>query len=176
MKIYIKQVKNLVIPQQATQTDSGFDIVATTNGVVVGQCINFPLQGLKLYSSIDYIEYQTNLAVAYDNEMDYLKIYPRSSISKYNLMLKNSVPIIDNGYRAPIVLRFCYIAQGSDYHIIQQNGRDGIFTQINQEKIYRAGNKIGQLIPDKRVKVLFELVEKLPDSQRNLKGLGSSGV
>lgn len=175
MKIYIKQVPDLVIPQQATPTDSGYDIVAVGDGLVVGQCINFPLQGLKLYSSIDYIEYQTNLAVAYDKDVDYLQIYPRSSISKYNLMLKNSVAIIDNGYRNNIVLRYTYTWQPADCHIIQQNGRDSIFVQINQEKIYKSGNKIAQLIPAKRTKVEFVAVEKLPESQRNLKGLGSSG-
>lgn len=98
-------------------------------------------------------------------------IFPRSSISKYNLVLANSVPIIDAGYRGTIKLRFKYIMQPSDL----VTNIDGLLTRVALHKIYRKGDKIAQVAWVKREGHLIKVSDELPSSQRATGGFGSSG-
>lgn len=179
MKIYLKNkcdrtgVK-VEPPKQANLTDSGFDIISVSEPEIIGESIELPMDGGRLYKRIDFIQYRTNLQFAYENENDYLQIYPRSSITKYNLILKNCVPIIDNGFRDSVLLRFSYVIQPEDLRIIPEYGINRIYCSVNQDKIYQKSNKIAQIIPATRAEVNFELIDKLPDSIRGNSGFGSS--
>lgn len=175
MKVLIKKVTGIEIPKQANETDTGFDVIAVSPAKIVGEKIDIFVDGLTLYSRIDYLEYETNLALACEKDLDYIQIFPRSSISTRNLMLKNSVAVIDNGFRNNIVLRFAYIIQPENIHVLQEYGRNRCYVQIDQDKIYQQFQKIAQIVAAKRIKIDFEFVDKLPDSQRGLNGLGSSG-
>ena len=124
-KYYIKNVKGLVFPARANKTDAGYDVIATSGPKIVGDVYS----GTS-YKRIDYIEYETNLYThpateAIDSCQSSYSIYnchtdlrPRSSISKYNIVLANSVGLIDRGYRNQILVRFKYIWQPEDYSII----------------------------------------------------------
>lgn len=186
MKLYIKNVQGLKIPSQANESDAGYDIVATTPPNIVGTKISRG-DGLDLWSRIAYIEYGTNLFVAPQREagsqpfnlldsIDYhIEVFARSSISKYNLAMANSVGTIDNGYRAQILVRFKYLFQPEDFIVIPEAGGTRIYGIVNNEVIYQTGEKIGQIKARRDIPIKFEIIDALPESQRGLGGFGSSG-
>jgi dUTP pyrophosphatase len=146
--------------------DAGFDVVAFSNPKIVGK------QQLGYYfSSVDYIEYDTNLVVA-PPEGFHCFVFPRSSLSKTNLVLANHVGTIDNGYRGTIKLRFKYIPQPQDLNV--QNGN--ILMEVNTDKIYAKGDKIGQIIFAQTL--VPELIEsnEFEETTRNMGGFGSTGL
>ena len=105
----------------------------------------------------------------------HIELFPRSSISKYNLVLANSVGTIDNGYRAQVLVRFKYIFQPEDLVFLPEAGVQRAYGIVNPEFIYNKGDKICQLKARENIPVAFEVVDELPASGRNLGGFGSSG-
>jgi dUTPase len=174
MKLFVKNEKGLVLPNQAhPNEDACFDVVAAAAPIITGSFIE-RMDGVKLYRNVAFIEYRTNLYFA-PEENFHVKFFPRSSITKYNLILKNCVPIIDNGYRGEVLLRFAYVFQPEDFEIVPEAGQMKIYGRINEELIYQQGNKIAQFEANPTMKIELEVVDKLPDSQRNAGGFGSSG-
>ena len=108
-----------------------------------------------------YVEYGTGIHVEIPKGYVGL-LFPRSSITKQNLMLKNSVGIIDSGYRGEIKFRFQRVpsedaAYYSEYYIDQ---------------------KIGQLLimPYPKVMMVEKLfLSELSDTDRGDGGFGSTG-
>lgn len=173
-KYYIKNVEGLVLPKRANETDAGYDVVATSGPKIVGDPLNGPS-----YRRIDYIEYETNLYIApqstyslanYGTNHFHTDLRARSSISKYNLVLANSVGLIDRGYRNQILVRFKYIWQPEDYSFTD----DIMFGTPNLNKIYNNGDKICQLLPIETHEIDFQLIEFL-DGQDRGGGFGSTG-
>lgn len=174
MEIFVKNVKGLKIPTQAhPNEDACFDLLASSKPIIVGDFIESATLG-KLYKNIKYIEYQTNLAIAHTSPYNFVKIYPRSSIRNKNLILCNSVAIIDNGFRGNISVNFKYIAQPEDYVMLPEFGINKFYIKINNDSIYQEGQAIAQLELCKSVPIEFKLVNELPESKRNEKGFGSS--
>lgn len=137
-----------VIPKYAKTGDAGLDLIATSIATIS--------------SDVNYIEYGTNLAIALPEGYVGL-IYPRSSLSNYDLILSNHVGVIDSGYRGEIKFRF------------KKTLRDGqLFNPI--AKNYKVGDKIGQMIIMPYPKVFFEVVDELGETERGSGGFGSSGV
>ena len=89
-----------VIHSPAKSGDAGFDIEAISEPRVNGSLFH-----QVHYRSIYYLEYDTGLRVEPDPSF-YLLLFPRSSIVNTNLMLANSVGVIDSGYRGNIILKF----------------------------------------------------------------------
>lgn len=147
--------------------DAGYDIVATSNPIVVGEVY----QG-KFYKSISYIEYETDIIINPDSKLFSL-LFPRSSISKYNLSLCNSVGVIDTGYRSSIKVRFNYLSQPENYYIMESKN---FLVAVDESKIYKKGDKIAQIIFTEHVHP--SLIESSIDfdSERGLGGFGSTGV
>ncbi len=170
MRVYIKtDPEDQTLKRPAFHGDAGYDIIAFEDPKIIGQEIR---KGV--YSSIDYIQYETNVSVAPENESEfYSLVYPRSSVSKYNLILANSVGVIDSGYRETIKLRFKYICQPQDFTVSHDDMR--FYTGINKEKIYKKGDKIGQLAWMSHNKPFVEFIENLPPSERGPGGFGSTG-
>jgi dUTPase len=197
MKLLIKNVKGLVIPTQANpKEDAGYDVVAATPPSIVGKHVERPMDRLKLWTKIDYIEYRTGLFVApitkvvehWDNvtdggaevatrtETDYhIELMPRSSISKYNLVLANSVGTIDLGYRNEILVRFKYIMQPENLIVVDEMGGRKLYCVVDEDSIYKQGDKIIQIKGRENMPIEFEVTDELPPSGRNLGGFGSSG-
>ena len=172
-----QDVENL--PKKGTDRATGFDVVATSAPEIVGE-----MHDNGTYKRIDYIQYKTNLKLAVQKErefssfgytdLDYdILAFPRSSISKYNLVLANSIGLIDADYRGEVLLRFKYIWQPEDYRIRTDNLLEG---HINFNKLYNKGDKICQLKVTNVENVKFELVNELDSTNRGESGFGSTDV
>jgi dUTPase len=171
---------SVVVPQRANPDgDLGYDLVATEEPTIVGEKI-FSDNKFDYYSNISYIEYKTSLFIEPKEEINWrgttkkyhTLVFPRSSISKTNLTLLNSVGIIDSGYKNQVMLRFGVRFQPEDL-----NFSYGLIAgRLNKEKIYKKGDRIGQLVVYKNIDAFFNPVEKLSESSRGVGGFGSSGV
>jgi dUTP pyrophosphatase len=84
-------------------------------------------------------------------------LFPRSSISKTNLSLRNSVGVIDSNYRGEIMLKFLDLEEMDDL------------------LWYLPGNKIGQIMIIERPQIELEEVEELSETDRGEGGFGSTG-
>ena len=131
-KLYVDAVK----PSYAKDGDAGLDLTAT-----------------HMTWEENFIEYGTGIAVEIPEGYVGL-VFPRSSVSKReNFYLKNSVGVIDSGYRGEIKLRF-----------------------NKSEEHYGAGEKIGQLIILPYPTIYLEEVNELSSTDRGQGGFGSTGI
>jgi dUTPase len=97
-------------------------------------------------------------------------LFPRSSISsKTNLILANSIGLIDPSYRQSLKFRFKYIFQPEDLVSVA----DKFAIKINEKKLYKVGERIGQTVFVRNLNVEFNYVEQLIGSARS--GFGSTG-
>ena len=163
MKIKIKRLnENAQIPAYAHPGDAGMDVVATS--VIVTD---------------DYIEYGTGLAFEVPEGYCML-IFPRSSNSKKDLLLANSVGILDSTYRGELKLRFkrCYRVTSKDidelYHCVNIQGSDERFW-IECTKRYDIGDKVGQIVILPYPTIEFDETDSLSETDRGEGGFGSSG-
>ena len=99
-----------------------------------------------------FIEYKTGLALEVPKGYVCL-IFPRSSVTNKDLMLKNCVGVLDSGYRGELVFRF------------NKFGED----------VYNVGERVGQIMILPHPYVKIEEVENLSDSPRGEGGFGSTG-
>ena len=139
MEVKIKKlVKEAVIPTYAKHGDAGMDLTATS----------------RIFDKYGNVVYGTGLAVAIpEGHMGLL--FPRSSNSKMDLLLCNSVGVIDSGYRGELLLKYK-------------------ITTDSLPTIYQPGEKIGQLIIIPYPKIEPIEAEELSDSDRNEGGFGST--
>ena len=138
MKVKIKKLnENAVIPKYAKLGDAAMDLYAVS--VEKDHWGNY--------------SYGTGLAMEIPNGYVGL-IYPRSSISKYALSLRNSVGVIDSGYRGEIMLKF------SDNNI---------------GECYKVGERIGQIMIMPHPRIDFIEVDSLSTTDRGGGGFGSTG-
>ena len=165
------------LPKKGTDRAAGFDVVVTSDPEIIGE-----IYDNGAYKRIDYIQYKTNLKVAVQKErvfsnfgytdLDYdILAFPRSSVSKYNLTLANSIGLIDADYRGEVLLRFKYNWQPEDYRIRTDNLLEG---RVNVDKLYKKGDKVCQLKVTKVENVKFELVDELDSTNRGDGGFGST--
>lgn len=137
--INIKKTNELAtIPKYAHSTDAGMDLVAVS-----------------MNDTDEYIEYDTGIALEIPKGYVGL-VFPRSSVSKLDLVQANSVGVIDSSYRNSIKVRFKKLKD------------DGVC-------VYVPGERIAQLIILPYPMIGFNEVEKLSDSDRGLGGFGSTG-
>jgi dUTPase len=165
------------LPKKGTDRATGFDVVVTSEPEIVGEKYE---NGA--YKRIDYIQYKTNLKLAVQKDrqfsnfgytdLDYdILAFPRSSVSKYNLVLANCIGLIDADYRGEVLLRFKYIWQPEDYRIRTDNLLEG---NVNSTKLYNKGDKACQLKVTKVENVEFVLVDELDSTNRGEGGFGST--
>jgi len=165
------------LPKKGTDRATGFDVVVTSEPEIVGEQYD---NGT--YKRVDYIQYKTNLKLAVQkervfssfgyNDLDYdILAFPRSSVSKYNLVLANCIGLIDADYRGEVLLRFKYIWQPEDYKIRTDNLLEG---NVNSTKLYNKGDKVCQLKVTKVENVEFVLVYELDSTTRGDGGFGST--
>ena len=125
-----------VTPTYAKDGDAGLDLTATSKT-----------------NTDTYIQYGTGIAVEIPKGYVGL-IFPRSSVSKLeNFYLKNSIGVIDSGYRGELMLRF-----------------NKSFSS------YDIGEKIGQLMIIPYPTIYLEEVDELSSTDRGEGGFGSTGV
>jgi len=140
MIVKIKRLhKDSVLPKYSKPGDAGLDLVATS----------------KFYDDFENVCYGTGLALEIPKGYVGL-LFPRSSISKTDLTLRNSVGIIDSGYRGEITFKFNNILMSSC-------------------EPYNVKERIGQLIIMPYPTIEFEEVEELSTTERGEGGYGSTG-
>ncbi len=198
MRIDIQLSDGAFLPSNAHPTDTGYDLTALSGPQFVGDSVM--VSGERLWRSISYIEYDTGISVAPptggsiitqlsanaacvtqgNGRIGYLLVYPRSSLSKTNLLLANSVAIIDNAYRGTIKLRFRYIIQPSDLRVSVGGASTTGFThtsvaaRIDDTRIYQRGDKIGQAVAAWKEDIQWQVVESLDNTVRGAGGFGST--
>ncbi len=180
------QVKNIegktVLPVAGSSRSAGYDLIAIDEPTVIGVVgMEQEIDGNKilLYQSIDYLEYHTALYIspqwpsptAHDPGFYHTELYPRSSVRKYNLVLANSIGLVDNDYRGEIIICFKYLWQPEDFVLTSENR---LLAGLNWTKVYRKGDKIGQLVASKTNPIQFVLVSELDATERGTGGFGST--
>lgn len=186
MQIEIKKlVPEACIPKNANLLDTGYDLIALDDGEIVGEVVS---NHVNYWKRIDYIQYKTGLAISprtknveLANPTYFTLLFPRSSVSKYNLLLANSVGLVDNPYRGEIMLRFKYIWNPEDYVF---NATKDIYSSLqsffmygspNKNKIYKKGDKIAQIAAFELNPIEFIEVNELDKTNRGHGGFGSTG-
>jgi dUTP pyrophosphatase len=157
MKIRYKKLSpEAKTPIKLIEVDAGFDIFAISKEV-----------------TDDYIEYLTG--IAFEIPKGYVGlVFPRSSVTKYDLMLKNCVGVIDASYRGEIRCRFTPIANNNIKDIIV-GGNIAIEFIWNEEKQYKVGERIAQIVFLELPKIELEEVLELSNTERGTGGFGHTG-
>lgn len=141
MKIKVKRLNELaMLPTKAHATDAGFDLYATS----------------KIYDNDGNVVYGCGLA--FEIPEGYMGlVFPRSSNARTQLILSNSVGVIDAGYRGEVTAKFKRL------YLISQGE-------------YAIGERFAQIIFLPIPNVELEITDELSDSERGMGGYGSSGV
>lgn len=142
MEVKIKRLHpDSVIPSYALPGDAGMDLTAVSREI----------------DDYGNVSYGTGLAFEIPEGYTGL-IFPRSSICKKQLVLSNSVGVIDSGYRGEVTMKFK-------------------MTQPDScgDNIYKVGDKIGQIIIVPYPYIKFSVVDSLSKTERNEGGYGHTG-
>lgn len=138
MKVKVKKlVENAVIPTYAKPGDAGLDLTATY----------VEIKG-------DNIIYGCGLAIEIPKGYVGL-LFPRSSNAKKDLLLTNSVGVIDSGYRGEVT---------------------AVFKKIKYfAEAYKVGERFAQLVILPYPEIELEEAEELSVTERGTGGYGSTG-
>lgn len=137
-----KLSENATSPSYSKDGDAGLDLTITS---IINETDNIITYGTDLAFEIPY------------GYVGFL--YPRSSIRKYDLMLTNSVGVIDSNYRGEIMLSF----------------KKTISHAHQLCRKYEIGNRGAQIIIMPHPKVNFIESKELTSTERGKGGFGSSG-
>ena len=144
IKVKIKKLHpDAIIPSYSKIGDAGLDITAISKevdergNIVYGTGLSFRLP---------------------ENHVGLL--FPRSSLTKYDIMLGNHVGVLDSQFLGEVKFKFCI------------NGKGIIKEELSS---YNIGDRIGQIIIIPYPTIEFEEVEDLGTSERGSGGFGSSG-
>ena len=140
MKVSIKRLhENAILPFYAKESDAGMDLVA----ISIKENTTFQ------------ITYGLGIALEIPDGFMGL-IFPRSSIRNTELILSNSVGVVDAGYRGELQATFN-----------KSNGLDSI--------AYKVGDRVCQLIIIPHPIIELEEVSELTNTERGDGGFGSTG-
>jgi dUTP pyrophosphatase len=164
MKIKFKKlVPEAKTPFRKIDVDAGFDIFA-----------------LSKKETPDYIEYLTG--IAFEIPEGYVGlVFPRSSVTSYDLMLKNCVGVIDASYRGEIRCRFARIPSTEFKDLIlwtedvMKEIKGRIEIKWSEEKQYEIGERIAQIVFLELPKITLEEVQELSETERGSQGFGHTG-
>ena len=129
-------------PTKSYETDSGFDLYCT-----------------KIEKESNRTIYHTGIAVEMDAGLGGF-IFPRSSIVKKDLMLKNSVGVIDNSYRGELIINF---------------DDTKAYSPVQTKEVYEVGDRVAQIVFLKLPKINLIETDTLSESDRGEGGFGSTG-
>lgn len=165
MQVNIKRLrKDAVIPTYAKHGDAGMDLTAIS----------------KEYDEHGNVVYGTGLA--FEIPHGYVGyVFPRSSNAKKDLILSNSVGVIDSGYRGEVVFKFkSSLRHTTLWTIIKLafgfRKNASAYNIFSFDSMYQVGDRIGQIIIMPIPHIEFNEVDELSDSERGNGGFGSSGV
>lgn len=149
MQVKIKKLyKDSIPPTKAHTTDAGYDLYAHS----------------KSYDEDGNVVYGCGIAFEIPNDYVAL-VFPRSSNAKKDLLLSNSVGVIDSGYRGEVSFKFKPAnVMGLNFAYIPES--------ISK---YEVGDRIGQIIIMPYPEVEFVEVDELSQTERGTGCYGSSG-
>lgn len=186
MKVKIKKIHpNAVIPSYAYDGDAGMDLTAVSR--------TFDKHGAVVYGT----------GLAFEIPQGYVGlVFPRSSNAKKDLLLSNSVGVIDSTYRGEVTFKFkpslvvCDRDKngkdGNDYtgnetddwskEFVSFHGRMENYPDVDegclpfQPRMYEIGDRIGQIIILPYPAIEFEEADVLSETDRGVGGYGSTGA
>ena len=145
LQVNIKKLSdNAVIPTYTKDGDAGMDLTATS----------------KSYDDHGNVCYGTSLAFEIPKGFVGL-LFPRSSNTKKDLILGNSVGVLDSGYRGEVVFKFRELLPSE--RDIEFGARE-----------YEVGDRIGQIIIIPHPQIMFNVVDELSNSDRGVGSFGST--
>lgn len=137
-----KLLKTASMPKYAHIGDAGLDLTATSK--------SFDKEGNVVYGT----------GLAFQIPRGYVGLlFPRSSNANQDILLSNSVGVIDSIYRGEVMFKFKPLKKG----------------WFKKPKTYNIGDKIGQLIVMPYPKVTIREVSELSKTNRGAGGYGSTG-
>lgn len=155
MKIKVKKLhENAVIPKYATSGSAGMDLFAVSRTI-------------DEYGNLVY-----GTGLAFEIPKGYVGlVFPRSSVSRYLLSMKNCVGVIDSDYRGEVTVKFGLFTH---QFVEKRNGR------IEADKlcggdIYDVGDRVAQIIIVPYPEIEYEEVKELSETDRGNGGYGSTG-
>lgn len=169
MEVKFKKLSDkAVIPTKAHPTDAGFDMTA-----------------VKVNITDNYVEYETNIALEIPDGYVGL-LFPRSSNSKKDLLLANSVGVVDSCYRGDVKFRFKRILMPVMQEVMIAPPTGDILTDAKNTRkvpglayrddfIYKEGDKIGQLVIIPIPEITLIETDELTETDRGETGFGASG-
>lgn len=151
MKVKIKKLHEFAVtPKYAIDGDACFDLHAAT--------YHIDEMGNHVYGT----------GLAFEIPEGYVGLlFPRSSNSNKDLILMNSVGIIDSGYRGEVSFKY---RMKWLHDLTRKNAKD-----ITILKTYSIYDRIGQMMIIPYPKIEFEEVDELSESKRGHGGYGSTG-
>ena len=149
MKVKIKKLnEGAIVPSYSKQGDAGLDFTA----VEISR------------DNVGNITYHTGLAVEIPEGYVGL-LFPRSSISKKQQFLTNSVGVLDSGFRGEILAKFKPVM-----------GTYDTILELFESNEYQVGDRIVQMIILPYPQIEFEEVEELSETERGYGGFGSTNI
>lgn len=128
-------------PNRAYPSDAGADLVARENTWLQTKKRTLVPTGVSIEIPVGYVGL----------------LAPRSSLSKYDIIMTNSIGIIDSSYRGEILASLMYIGENEYGYTIP------------------SGERIVQLIIVPIILPIFNVVNELSESDRGQGGFGSTG-
>ena len=160
---YKKLDKNAAAPIRIHEFDAGYDLTA-----------------LWKKDTDKYTEYGTG--IGFQIPMGYVGLlFPRSSITNMDLMMKNAVGVIDSGYIGEVKFRFIKahhdMILDNEFSQMYGTGANWIGNQeLNRApRYYDINNRVGQIIFFKLPDVTLKETDILTPTERGTKGYGDSG-
>lgn len=153
MDINIKKHSNVPTPKYAIDGDAGLDLTASRI----------------IKSDYKSVIYDTD--ISFEIRDGYIGfIFPRSSVRKYDLIMANSVGVVDSNYRGTVQVSFKRTFSGSLKYLLNQIG----FKFDLKE--YELGDRVCQIIilPYPQIKLIVK--DSLSQTNRGEGGHGSTGT
>lgn len=170
MEVKVKRLsENAVIPMYGKPGDAGMDLTATS----------------RYFDAEGNVVYGTGLAFEIPEGHVGL-IFPRSSNAKKDLVLTNSVGVVDSGYRGEVMFKFKPVpffadegyGEGEDSSYfdftVTPGSRFGDSYEYSID-LYEVGDRVGQIIIMPYPQVVFVESEDLAPTLRGEGGFGSTG-
>lgn len=181
MDINIKLLNDkAVIPAKANNDNANacYDVVATS---------------IDINTEYNYVEYGLGFATEFSENWE-CQIRPRSSLSKYDLLMCNTPGTIDSNYRGEWKVRFKisnpdvinHIKKedeyrdddegfsSSNYSYYIKRDKENYITSLG--KFYEVGDRVAQISFHEVTKTLFNKVDELNASARGEGGFGSTNA
>lgn len=156
LNVKIKKLHpDAVIPFYSKKGDAGMDLTAVSK--------KYDHNGNTCYG----------VGLAFEIPIGYVGLlFPRSSNSKTDLRLTNSVGILDSGYRGEVIVKFRN-DNFSDSNI--RIKRCIVNNELAFCNEYNVGDRVAQLIIIPYPEIQFEEVSELSETERGDGGFGSTG-